>query len=329
MPDEDRHPGHELVSIIMPAYNVRSFVAEAVNTLHSQSWENLELVIVDDGSTDGTLEELHRLAQGWSGDGRQMNVISQANAGAGSARNTGLAAARGRVVGFFDADDRCDADCVEKLATALLDAPDVDIAFPQYRTISTAGVVVDDPAPMVARRMTLSELAQENIIHSPLIRKDAARAAEGFDPGLTACIDFDFYLKIAAQRAGNILMIGDTCADYRRREGQITSDWRRMEMNWMTVMNKPVVRSKLSDGQFSRARGRNCLYWSTLAYQSGDYSAARRLAFEMWRRAPRFALTDRHAIIRTLAGLTALLPGPVHDRIRRGFNSACGAADPE
>src|SRR4051812_49228619 len=88
------------VSIIIPAYNARSFIERALQSAFAQEIQNAEIIVVDDGSTDGTRE----LVAGYAGRGVRL-ICHQQRAGASAARNTGIAIARGEYVAFLDADD--------------------------------------------------------------------------------------------------------------------------------------------------------------------------------------------------------------------------------
>lgn len=102
------------VSVIVPCYNVESYVDECMSGLMEQTLGPMEIICVDDGSTDGTLERLHR----WRKQGGRLRIISQANAGVSAARNAGLAAACGKYVGFVDPDDRVDRRMFSRLLSA-------------------------------------------------------------------------------------------------------------------------------------------------------------------------------------------------------------------
>ncbi len=89
---------HPLVSIIIPTYNRKNKVVEAINSVISQNFENIEILVIDDGSTDGTAEFLTSL-------GLPITVITKSNGGVSSARNTGIKASKGKYVAFLDSDD--------------------------------------------------------------------------------------------------------------------------------------------------------------------------------------------------------------------------------
>src|SRR5215212_11526906 len=87
-----------LVSVVIPTYNRRRLVVEAVESALAQTYRPLEILVVDDGSTDGTEAELHRF-------GSAVRYLKQPNQGAAAARNRGIRAATGELVAFLDSDD--------------------------------------------------------------------------------------------------------------------------------------------------------------------------------------------------------------------------------
>ena len=89
-----------LVSIVIPTYNRRHFICDAINSCLSQTYSNCEIIVIDDGSSDGSGEFLHRMY------GDRIRYIYQANHGPAIARNRGIAAARGEFIHFLDADDQ-------------------------------------------------------------------------------------------------------------------------------------------------------------------------------------------------------------------------------
>jgi glycosyltransferase involved in cell wall biosynthesis len=106
-----------LISVIMPAFNAEAFIAEAVRSMLSQTWERWELIVIDDGSTDGTLAVLSGLQD------PRITVHGQANAGVSASRNRALDLARGEYVAFLDADDVLPPRSLEARAEILLANP--------------------------------------------------------------------------------------------------------------------------------------------------------------------------------------------------------------
>jgi len=110
-----------LVSVIIPAYNCQSYISEAIESALHQTHPPVEVIVLDDGSTDRTLE----IARGFSG----VHCVSQLHAGAGAARNRGAALACGTLLAFLDADDRWPLDKLSRQVEALRLQPDLDMVF--------------------------------------------------------------------------------------------------------------------------------------------------------------------------------------------------------
>lgn len=124
------------VSIIMPAYNCSEFIQDAMQSVLNQSVTDLELIVIDDGSTDGTLEVINAIA----GGDLRVKVFTQKNSGKPSiVRNRGLKLAKGEFIGFLDGDDLY---CVNKLEESLRvfrSYPDVELVFHDVELVDTHG----------------------------------------------------------------------------------------------------------------------------------------------------------------------------------------------
>ena len=126
-------PPAPLVSVIVPAYNVEEYVGQAVRSILGQTMGDLELIVVDDGSTDATGTILDGLA---AGDAR-MRVLHVQNGGAPAARNRALDVARGRYVAFADADDECAPTYLEELCRLMEDG--CELAICGFTIVTTGG----------------------------------------------------------------------------------------------------------------------------------------------------------------------------------------------
>lgn len=106
---------YPLISIIVPVYNVEEYLPRCVKTLRNQTYPQIEILLVDDGSTDGTGALCDRLAE----EDSRIRVFHKDNGGSSSARNLGIAAAKGEYLGFVDSDDYVEPDMYEKLYAAM------------------------------------------------------------------------------------------------------------------------------------------------------------------------------------------------------------------
>ncbi len=103
-----------LISIIVPVYNAEQYLRNCINSLQNQTYSHFEIILVDDGSRDGSGELCDKFAQG----DKRIRVIHQENAGVAGARNTGIHSAKGKYIAFCDSDDRLDDRFLEKMEQA-------------------------------------------------------------------------------------------------------------------------------------------------------------------------------------------------------------------
>ena len=106
------------VSIIIPVYNAEKYLERSINSILKQTYKNIELILVDDGSKDNSL----RVCQEFSKKHKNIITIHKENGGVSEARNTGIQHATGDYIEFVDADDSIDENCVEKLVSGIKDA---------------------------------------------------------------------------------------------------------------------------------------------------------------------------------------------------------------
>lgn len=109
--------GVDLITIIVPVYNVEKYIRECIDSLLNQTYKNLEIILVDDGSKDKSGE----ICENYANADSRVKVIHKENEGLGFARNTGLTVAQGKFVTFIDSDDVADADLVERLLKGITD----------------------------------------------------------------------------------------------------------------------------------------------------------------------------------------------------------------
>ena len=122
-----------IVSVIIPIYNVENFIDRGISFLLNQTYRHFEIILVDDGSTDGSLEK----CQYWAQREERISVIHQENQGAGGARNKGIDNAKGRYIYFFDIDDEISNELIE-LNVQIMESYKVDFVLFGYRSVETA-----------------------------------------------------------------------------------------------------------------------------------------------------------------------------------------------
>ena len=126
----------ELISVIVPVYNVRTYLEKCFDSVAGQSWRNLEIILVDDGSTDGSGELCEELA----GRDSRVRVIHKKNGGLGSARNAGIDAAKGEILSFVDSDDWIEGGMYDTM-TEIMHRENAQIIACGIKRVSEAGTV--------------------------------------------------------------------------------------------------------------------------------------------------------------------------------------------
>jgi len=314
---------HPLVSVVMPAFNVGPFVEAAAVSVLDQSWPEVELIVVDDGSTDDTGAILERLAAERSGAGRRMVIRRQENGGLAAALNRAIAEVGGPYVCFCDGDDRLRPELIERLVGRLEAEPDLDMVFPRYVYVDEAGAPFGVESAPPRPRYGLETFLIENPVEcasGTVLRTAALERAAPFDESLPACVHLDFFLRVLAQRPRNAGGVDAFLVDYRRRPGQITGNWRRMQAAWQRMTEKRCGEAVLPPAALRRALADQCVFWSAIAYQSGEYGPSRRLIADAIRTAPAASLQRSDVWVRLAACATALLPRPLHKVIEKAFN---------
>jgi len=309
-------PSNPRVSVVVPAYNVEPYVGAAIRSALGQRAVSLEVIAVDDGSTDGTRAVLQHLA---AADPR-LRVVFQGNQGPSGSRNAALALARGAYVGFLDADDLWEPEKAARHIELMDASPGIDISYSWWRVIDEAGRETGRRATLPARRipggLTLAGLLIENFtgtLSTTFCRREALSLVGGFDAGLRSNVDLDLLLRLAALRPGNVALVPEILTSYRMRSGQITKDWTRMRSNLEVVIRKAAQRAPEQVAAVQReAFARWTRYHAYVAYEAGDVAAARRLIREAWTAHPASLARDKRAWLTTAAILATHLPAKSH-----------------
>ena len=267
------------VSLVIATFNHARFVGEALDSALAQTLRAVEVVVVDDGSTDDTPAVLARY------DGRIL-VIRQPNRGLAAARNAGLAASRGTYVTFLDADDVLMPTKLAEQVAVLEHAPAVGWTYCDVliETMATGtSVKASERFGYGARVLDgwlFPELIHGNFIPAiaPLVRRTALDAAGGFDERLTALEDWDLWLRlslIAEARYSPAVLVS-----YRVQPGSMSEDRSRMDRNRFRVLDK-LYRTRPAAVEGLGSVGRRIIadthnWLGKEAYARGDWAEARR-----------------------------------------------------
>lgn len=216
------------VSVVLPAYNVRDHIGEAIQSVYAQDFKGLEIIVVDDGSKDGTADFVE-------GEYPDVRVFRKPNGGAATARNMGMREARGEYIAFLDADDvwlpgklRAQIDYMDKHPSVGLVCSGFSFwtagengHFPDPLTVHKAVVdseVEPDHAGWGYHKLLLSNYVWTSTV---VLRRSLIGTVGYYDEGLRLGQDYDYWLR--ASRESEIHRLGAVMALYRRHGGSATA----------------------------------------------------------------------------------------------------------
>ena len=217
------------VTAVMPLYNTRAYVEQAIESALAQRYRDFELVIVDDGSTDGSGEIAQRYAARFP---TRVRVVTQPNAGLPAARNTALYAARGEYFALLDADDAWHPDHLARAMEAFDADPDLGLVHANIRRVDAAGRELGVPARLwhsVVDPYRALALREEHVAcPTAVFSREAVTQVGGFDPQFThlGCEDRDLWLRIAERY--RLRYLDHVGADYRVHAGGMSRNRERM-----------------------------------------------------------------------------------------------------
>ncbi len=309
----------DLVSVVIPSYNCASFLGDAVNSALAQTHRDVEVLVIDDGSTDGTEAVLASF-------GDRVRLFRQDRAGPSAARNRGVLHARGRYVAFLDADDLWLPHKLARQVEHMTRHPDVALVYADYTRGADPAVPSEPRLRHYRHRATgdvFHNLLRENFIHtsSVLVRREALAQAGLFDPSLRGSEDLDLWLRVA--RWGRVGCVEEPLLWVRQHKGNTT---RGVEFLRHQVKTTRVLLARWGDDPLAasliRRRLAVCSYDLAYAEQTrGAYGPARSAYLD----------SARHGFRRTAALARAAvlaLPGGLVSLVRRARRAGLSTATP-
>lgn len=214
--------GDPLISIVIPTFNRRHFVSEAIDSGLSQSYVHCQVIVVDDGSTDGTAEFLREKY------GDRIVLVEQANQGPGIARNSGIKAASGEFIQFLDADDQLHSQKIEFSLDVFRGRPEVSVVYTHFQFVAPDGETpVETPPFEQYTDDVYCELLRQTgcriLTSSSMIRVEALHTVGGFadDADFRSAEDWDLFLRLARRYRFHGI---DRRLVYRRMHDSMISD---------------------------------------------------------------------------------------------------------
>jgi len=252
-----------LISVVIPNYNYGRYLGQAIDSVVSQTFDNLEIIVVDDGSTDNSIEVAKMY-------GKKIILIRKENGGVSSARNLGIAHSTGLFVCFLDADDYWESNKVElQLRVAL--KTDAGLVYSGYLECDSNLLAIREITPIFQgscenryRKMPGSAIALLGT-STALIRRDVLNLVGEFDTNLNTSADWDFLRR--ASKVTNFAFVSRSLVRYRRHSHNMSSGSllkyyqdnelavRKMVSEYKEVNLKNFVLNRYSNFRFNLGAG--------------------------------------------------------------------------
>lgn len=221
------------ISVVIPAYNSTKTIKATIDSVLNQTFNNFELIVINDGSTDSTLDIISQFQDS------RIKVFSFENAGGNVSRNRGLHKAVGAFVSFLDADDLWTPDKLASQLKALQDNADAKVAYSWTDYIDENGKLLVSGNHITVNGDVYERLLVSNFLENgsnPLIHREALVELGGFDESLKAAQDWDMWLRLAAKYS--FVCVPTVQILYRVSTNSLSSNLARQEKACLQVLER-------------------------------------------------------------------------------------------
>lgn len=292
------------VSVIVPAYNAMRFLPQTVKSALSQTWQDLELVVVDDGSSDGTAAFVEQYPD------IRMKLVRQTNKGLAAARNSGIAASQGKYIALLDADDLWEPTKLEEQVARLTDRPEIGLVHTAIRYINETGDEINRVLSVKGDGDVWEKVVVHNPVRcgsTPLIRRECFEAVGMFDPALSFSEDWEMWIRIA--RRYHFATIDKPLTLYRQHGANMTKSYRTIMPNFETIIERAFRDAPAGNDSLKReAYGRAYLFAAWRAFFARDIPMTKSLRKSAFKAHPKLRF-EKNSLSLTLHLMKAQWPG--------------------
>ena len=271
------------ISVVMPIYNVEDFIAQAVQSVLDQSFKDFELICVDDGGQDASMDIVRSFAD------PRIRIVTQTNRGLAGARNSGIAHARGEYIALLDSDDLWHQDKLLLHYVHLNANPDIGVRYAGSRLIDRDGAVLKAAMKPKLGRVTARDILCRNPVgngSAAVMRRSAVDLAARvhpqeprrlcwFDEEFRQSEDIELWVRLAVKHGVTFAGIDGLLTDYRIIPGALSANVVKQYLSWTKMLRK--LRSY--DPQFveqhgETARAYQLRYLARRSLQLGNFELA-------------------------------------------------------
>lgn len=227
-----------IISVVIPVYNGERNIRETIQSILEQSLSSLEIIVINDGSKDSTIEIVSSLKD------PRIKVFSYSNAGVAASRNRGIAQTSGEYISFIDADDLWTPDKLESQLQALKANPQAAVAYSWNDCIDEFSNFSRKGCHISANGNIYANLLLGNILENgsnPLIRRQALIEVGGFDESLSTAADWDMWLRLAKRYP--FVVIPSAQVLYRISSNSMSSNVEQHEEEYLKVIEQAFTQA--------------------------------------------------------------------------------------
>jgi glycosyltransferase involved in cell wall biosynthesis len=302
------------VSVIIPSYNTRAFVLAAIRSALNQTYRALEVIVVDDGSIDASVDDILSVADS------RLTCVTQENGGLSAARNTGIHIARGRYVALLDSDDVWRPNKIAR-QVAVMDADGrIGVTFCDSEYLTEGGdrtgeyLVSRRPRPDVWQLIARNHVGNGS---TPLIRRECFDRAGLFDEALLSCEDWELWVRVAALSGLTFQLVPAVLTGYRVRATSLSvarGSYARFVGHGLAAIERfPRYVPGFTAAHAAGARAQLYRVTSRKALSNGDVAASREFLRHAFHHSPSAVLRDSRAWALAAYHIAA---GPLPPRLR-------------
>ncbi|NJL40466.1 MAG: glycosyltransferase family 2 protein [Leptolyngbyaceae cyanobacterium SM1_4_3] len=301
-------------SVVIPAYNASPFLADCLNSVLAQTDPDFEMIVVNDGSTDNTAE----IAAWFAQRDRRIVLINRVNGGLAAARNNGIAAAKGELVAFLDADDRW---CPKKLAAhrqAMDSDPNASVSYDWAAFIDVKGDRTGLHMSQSRIHLTHEVLLLKNYLgngSTAVVRRYVLEQAKGFNSSLRRMVDQELWVRLTFY-GHRFHLIPRTLTEYRTHPDSFTADTGRMLQGLETFLQQVAVYAPNSVRRLKPLAIAFTHRWmARAAFVAGNYALAKQHAQKSLQASPAVLWRDPRAPITFVAiAIQSITPKPIFNQ---------------
>jgi glycosyltransferase involved in cell wall biosynthesis len=319
--------GFPRVSVVIPTYNALKFLPQTIASVMAQTFQDFELLLIDDGSSDGTADWVAQYNQ--NTDGHKIQFFQQQRGGVSVARNLGIQNAQGEFIAFLDADDLWVPTKLAQQVNYLNQHPRVGLVHGAIALMDEAGTLTGRVLSSKPIASSLPRLLTQNAVacQTVLVRRSCFEQAGRFDSQADTVEDWDLWMRVA--RFYPIVGLPEVLAHYRQVESSLSRSHERMVPTYHYVIEKnyefcqdELTRLGVNDRRLkatSYASAYQCLAWKAIQCKSPDLKQANSYLSRALHYRPDLVLTGEYWRLLAAILLKTVFPGSRYQALKARF----------